>query len=155
MNLLAFDTATPATVIAAARDSDHVVVRRHDPDADAGARPAHATALLPLVDEALAAAGLDLADVERLGVGTGPGSFTGLRIGLATARGLAQGLGLPLAPVPSLDVLAAGAAEAAGREGAVLAGIGPRRRGGLPPGVPGGRGPGRAGPPRPPPPGGG
>jgi tRNA threonylcarbamoyladenosine biosynthesis protein TsaB len=119
LNLLAFDTATPATVVAAARDPDHVVVRRHDPAA--GARPAHATALLPLVDEALAAAGFDLADLERLGVGTGPGSFTGLRIGLATARGLAQALGLPLAPVCSLDALAAGASAEAGADRAVLA----------------------------------
>ncbi|HEV7363752.1 MAG TPA: tRNA (adenosine(37)-N6)-threonylcarbamoyltransferase complex dimerization subunit type 1 TsaB, partial [Solirubrobacteraceae bacterium] len=117
--ILCFDTATPATVVAAARDPGHVVVRRHDPDA--GARPAHATALLPLVDEALAAAGLNLADVQRLGVGTGPGSFTGLRIGLATARGLAQGLGLPLAPVSSLEALAAGASAEAGPDRAVLA----------------------------------
>ena len=106
-------------MVAAAGDPDHVVVRRHDPDA--GARPAHATALLALVDEALAAAGLDLAQVRRLGVGIGPGSFTGLRIGLATARGLAQGLGLPLAPVSSLEALAAGARDEAGPDGAVLA----------------------------------
>jgi tRNA threonylcarbamoyladenosine biosynthesis protein TsaB len=119
MNLLAFDTATPATVIATARDPDHVVIKRHDPTP--GARPAHATALLPLVDEALAAAGLDLADVERLGVGIGPGSFTGLRIGLATARGLAQALGLPLAPVSSLQALAAGASAEVGPDRAVLA----------------------------------
>ncbi|MDX6675140.1 MAG: tRNA threonylcarbamoyladenosine biosynthesis protein TsaB, partial [Solirubrobacteraceae bacterium] len=65
MKILCFETATAATVVAAACDPDHVLVRRHDPDA--GERPAHATALLPLVDEALAAAGLDVADVERLG----------------------------------------------------------------------------------------
>jgi tRNA threonylcarbamoyladenosine biosynthesis protein TsaB len=117
--LLAFDTATPATVVAAAAGPEEGTVRRHDPAP--GERPAHATALLALVDEALAAAGLAPADLRRIGVGTGPGSFTGLRIGLATARGLAQGTGLPLAPVGSLDALAAGAAEAAGPEGAVLA----------------------------------
>ena len=119
MNLLAFDTATPATVAAVARDPDHVVTRRHDPAP--GERPAHATALLSLVDEALAEAGLDLADVERLGVGTGPGSFTGLRIGLATARGLAQALDLPLAPVSSLHALAAGASAEVGADRTVLA----------------------------------
>src|SRR6059058_4071986 len=104
MNLLAFDTATPSTVVTAARDPDHVIVRRHDPAP--GERPAHATALLSLVDDALAAAGLDLAQVERLGVGTGPGSFTGLRIGVATARGLAQALGLPAVGVSTLQSLA-------------------------------------------------
>jgi tRNA threonylcarbamoyladenosine biosynthesis protein TsaB len=119
MKILCFDTATPATVVAAAHEPDHVLVRRHDPAA--GERPAHATALLPLVDEALAAAELELVDLERLGVGTGPGSFTGLRIGLATARGLAQGLGLPLAPVSTLEALAAGASAEAGPERPVLA----------------------------------
>lgn len=104
---------------AAARDADHVIVKRHDPAP--GERPAHATALLPLVHEALAEAGLDLADVKRLGVGIGPGSFTGLRIGLATARGLAQALDLPLAPVSSLDALAAGASAEVGPDRAVLA----------------------------------
>ncbi len=117
--ILAFDTATPATVVAAAADPAHVVVRRHDPGP--GERPAHATALLTLVDEALAAAGLELGEVERLGVGTGPGSFTGLRIGLATARALAQALALPLAPVSSLAALAAGAVAEAGEDQAVLA----------------------------------
>jgi tRNA threonylcarbamoyladenosine biosynthesis protein TsaB len=106
-------------VVAAARDPDHVVVRRHDPVLEE--RPAHATALLELVDEALAGAGLELAEVHRLGVGIGPGSFTGLRIGLATARGLAQALGRPLAPVSSLHVLAAGASAEAGPARAVLA----------------------------------
>lgn len=119
MKILCFDTATPATAVAACNAPDQVLIRRHDPNA--GERPAHATALLPLVDEALAAAGLDLADVERVGVGTGPGSFTGLRIGLATARGLAQGLGLPLAPVATLEALAAGASAEAGPDRAVLA----------------------------------
>src|SRR6478752_3006357 len=119
MNLLAFDTATPATAVGAQRSGHDPVEARHDPAPDE--RPAHATALLPLVDEALAAAGLELADVERIGVGTGPGSFTGLRIGLATARGMAQALGVPLAPIPSLEVLAAGAAAEAGPDRAVFA----------------------------------
>src|SRR5436190_7668883 len=119
MRHLAFDTATPATVAAVARDPHHVVTRLRAPAP--GERPARATALLSLVDEALAEAGLDLADVERLGVGTGPGSFTGLRIGLATARGLTQALDLPLAPVSSLDALAAGASAEVGPDRRVLA----------------------------------
>lgn len=115
MNVLAFDTATPATVVGAWRTGTDPVQARDDPEP--GARPDHATRLLGLVDQALASAGLDRGGLERLGVGTGPGSFTGLRIGLATARGLAQGLDLGrLAPVGTLDALAAGArAKAAGR----------------------------------------
>jgi tRNA threonylcarbamoyladenosine biosynthesis protein TsaB len=118
-NILAFDTATPATVVGAQRSGHDPFEARHDPPP--GERPAHATALLGLVDEALAAAGLELAEVERIGVGTGPGSFTGLRIGLATARGMAQALAIPLAPVSSLEVLAAGATAEAGPDRAVLA----------------------------------
>jgi tRNA threonylcarbamoyladenosine biosynthesis protein TsaB len=119
MNLLAFDTATPSTVVCASRGDAEPAVARHDPVP--GERPAHATALLGLVDQALAGAGLALENIERLGVGTGPGSFTGLRIGLATARALAQALELPLAPVGSLDVLAAGARAEAGPDRAILA----------------------------------
>ena len=93
--------------------------RRHDPVA--GERPGHATRLLGLLDEVMADLGVDLAAFDRLGVGVGPGSFTGLRIGIATARGLAQSGGLPIAPVGTPSVLAAGAEHEAGPERAVLA----------------------------------
>jgi tRNA threonylcarbamoyladenosine biosynthesis protein TsaB len=118
VNLLVFDTATPSTVVGAARGGRHAE-RRHDPLP--GERPGHATRLLGLVDEALAEVELEFGDLDRLGVGVGPGSFTGLRIGIATARALAQSSGIPLAGVSTLDALAAGAAYEAGPRRAVLA----------------------------------
>jgi tRNA threonylcarbamoyladenosine biosynthesis protein TsaB len=118
VNLLAFDTATPATAVGAVRGERHAE-RRHDPLP--GERPGHATRLLGLVDEALAEVELELGDLDRLGVGVGPGSFTGLRIGIATARALAQSAGVPLAGVSTLAALAAGAADEGGPQRAVLA----------------------------------
>lgn len=121
MTLLAFDTATPATVVGVLRDDGTVVERRDDPPA--GTKPHHTDRLLALAAEALAAAGCDFPDVTRVGVGTGPGGFTGLRIGIATARALAQGLAVPLVGVSSLRALAAGAPAG----GAVLAVFDARR----------------------------
>jgi tRNA threonylcarbamoyladenosine biosynthesis protein TsaB len=74
-------------------------------------RPQHATRLLPEVERAAAAAG-GWEAVGRLAAGVGPGSFTGLRIGIATARALAQALGLPLAGVATTAALARGMAAA-------------------------------------------
>ena len=79
-------------------------------DPEPGARPMHAARLLAAAEEALGAAGVGWEDVDRLAIGVGPGSFTGLRIGIATARALAQGRGLPLVGVSSLEALARGAA---------------------------------------------
>jgi tRNA threonylcarbamoyladenosine biosynthesis protein TsaB len=64
---------------------------------------------LVLVDEVLARAGYEAGDVGTIVVGCGPGSFTGLRIGIATARGLALALGRPCIGVSTLEALAAGA----------------------------------------------
>ncbi len=64
--------------------------------------------LMPLISELLAEAGVALADVTAIGVGTGPGNFTGVRIAVAAARGLALGLGVPAIGVTRLEALAYG-----------------------------------------------
>jgi tRNA threonylcarbamoyladenosine biosynthesis protein TsaB len=118
VKLLAFDTATPSTVVGAA-EGDRVAERRHDPAP--GERPGHATRLLELVHAALEDVGLALGAVERIGVGVGPGSFTGLRIGIATARALAQAGNARLAEVSTPMALAAGALDEAGPQRPILA----------------------------------
>jgi tRNA threonylcarbamoyladenosine biosynthesis protein TsaB len=119
--ILGFDTATPATAVAVLPERGEPIELRHDPAP--GERPGHASQLLPLAARALRAAGGTFADVRRIAVGVGPGSFTGLRIGVATARALAQGGGADLAAVSTLEALAA----AAGAEGPVLAVLDARR----------------------------
>ena len=119
--ILGFDTATPATAVAVLPDDGEPVELRHDPAP--GERPGHAAKLLPLARSALEAAGATFADVRRIGVGVGPGTFTGLRIGVATGRALAQATGAELAAVSTLQALA----EAVGTGGSVLAVIDARR----------------------------
>ena len=118
VRLLAFDTATPATTVALALADENLLTRRHEPGP--GERPGHVSELLPLALELLAEAGLTFAQLDRLAIGVGPGTFTGLRIGVATARALAQAQGLPLVGVSTLRSLAAGAGAAAGPVLAVL-----------------------------------
>jgi tRNA threonylcarbamoyladenosine biosynthesis protein TsaB len=67
----------------------------------------HSERLLPAIDRLMADAGWTPADLEGLAVAVGPGSFTGLRIGLGAVKGLALALGIPVAGVPTLDALAA------------------------------------------------
>ena len=77
----------------------------------------HAEALFPMLDEALDEAGVSWRALSRIGVCTGPGSFTGIRVGIAAARGLALGLGIPSVGIGRLEALAADAAP--GRAAAV------------------------------------
>jgi tRNA threonylcarbamoyladenosine biosynthesis protein TsaB len=100
--ILGLDTATPATAVAVWAPDGPAVERRDDPPP--GQRPGHASRLLALMDDVVD----DWAAIERIAVGVGPGGFTGLRIGIATARALAQARDLPLVGVSSLAALAAG-----------------------------------------------
>jgi tRNA threonylcarbamoyladenosine biosynthesis protein TsaB len=98
MLILAFDTATDVATSALVTDGEVL-----------GERVSRAATLLEDVDALLRQSGTHTRDVDALAVGIGPGSFTGVRIGLATARGLALALGIPAAGVSTLDALAAGA----------------------------------------------
>lgn len=119
--ILGFDTATPATVVAVLPDDGEGIELRHEPAE--GERPGHAAQLLALAGDALAAAGASLADVRRIAVGVGPGTFTGLRIGVATARALGQATRAELVAVSTLAALA----EAAATDRPVLAVLDARR----------------------------
>jgi tRNA threonylcarbamoyladenosine biosynthesis protein TsaB len=103
MRVLAFDTSTSVTAVALL-DGERVLVEDERPNEER-----HGDVLLPRVRELLARAGVALASVELIAVGIGPGSFTGLRIGLATAKGLGLASGVPIRGVCSLRALAAGA----------------------------------------------
>jgi tRNA threonylcarbamoyladenosine biosynthesis protein TsaB len=107
--VIGFDTATDDTAVAAMRDGELLFSR--SVERSGGGRPLHATRLLAEVEEAADAAG-GWGSVGRIAAGVGPGSFTGLRIGIATAKGLAQGLGIELVSVGTLAALARGAAAA-------------------------------------------
>ncbi|HEX3392753.1 MAG TPA: tRNA (adenosine(37)-N6)-threonylcarbamoyltransferase complex dimerization subunit type 1 TsaB [Solirubrobacteraceae bacterium] len=105
--MLAIDTATSATVIGLRCADGRVLEARDDPRP--GERPGHSTCLLPLAAGLLAESGLAWREVDRIAVGVGPGTFTGLRVGMASAHGLAQSSGAELVGVSSLRALGLGA----------------------------------------------
>ncbi|MEX1071000.1 MAG: tRNA (adenosine(37)-N6)-threonylcarbamoyltransferase complex dimerization subunit type 1 TsaB [Anaerolineales bacterium] len=102
MNILAIDTSTRASGIAL---YDGLNVRY---ECVWHSAEFHSVELAPGIKQALTSAGMKLAELQAIAVAIGPGSYTGLRIGLALAKGLAFAQGLKIIAVPTLDVLAAG-----------------------------------------------
>jgi tRNA threonylcarbamoyladenosine biosynthesis protein TsaB len=101
MIVLALDTALGACSAAVTRDAD-VLASMSEP-----MTRGHQERLAPMAREVMTAAGLAFADIDRIGVTVGPGSFTGLRVGLAFAKGLGLALGKPCIGIGALEALAA------------------------------------------------
>jgi tRNA threonylcarbamoyladenosine biosynthesis protein TsaB len=103
MRILAIDTSTDYLSIAVT-DGARTLARFHR---KVGRR--HSDLLIPTIKRLIKECGLKLKDIEGLSVGIGPGSFTGLRIAVTTAKGLAHALRIPVVTVPTLDAIAANA----------------------------------------------
>ncbi|HEX2160371.1 MAG TPA: tRNA (adenosine(37)-N6)-threonylcarbamoyltransferase complex dimerization subunit type 1 TsaB [Thermoleophilaceae bacterium] len=105
MNVLGIDTATAASAVCVQRGDGAAF--EVEPSAERlTERPAHAAELMPAVARCMDDAALGWEELDQIAVGVGPGMFTGLRIGVATARGLASATGAELRPVSSLAALA-------------------------------------------------
>jgi tRNA threonylcarbamoyladenosine biosynthesis protein TsaB len=107
--IFAFDTATSTATCALVRDGELL-----------GERATTAKAVLAAADELVRDAGIEPRELDALVVGTGPGSFTSIRIGLATARGLALALGVPVAGVSTFQAFAGGTPVIDARRGEVF-----------------------------------
>lgn len=114
--ILLIETATAKLSVALAQDGRVLASR------SCGQPRQQASLTAPLVKEVLDSQGLRTADCDAVAVSAGPGSYTGLRVGVSTAKGLCFGAGLPLISVGTLDVLAAEMAGQAGNDGYVMPG---------------------------------
>ena len=114
--ILLLETSASSLSVAVARDREVLCER-------VCTRPRQQASLTaPLVKEVLDAAGVSLKDCDAVAVSSGPGSYTGLRVGVSTAKGLCFGAGLPLLSVGTLDILVAGARCPVGAGHDVIAG---------------------------------
>jgi tRNA threonylcarbamoyladenosine biosynthesis protein TsaB len=107
VTLLGIDTSTSASSACVLRDDGESFEVAPEPERLA-AGPAHARELMPAIADVMERAGVGFEELDAVAVGVGPGAFTGLRIGIATARALAGASGLLLRPVSSLAALAEG-----------------------------------------------
>lgn len=103
MPLLCLDSATDAPVAALCTEQGELLA--------GGTVDGRAQGLLALIDSLVAETGIERSSIDAIVVGTGPGTFTGLRVGVSTARGLAEALGVPLHAASSLEVAAASIAR--------------------------------------------
>ena len=103
MMILAMDTTGPSLSVASARDGKIVY------ECFQSTGRTHSERLLPMIDAALQAQGVEAAQLDMLAVTVGPGSFTGVRIGVSAVKGMAHGAGKPCVGVDALEALAAGA----------------------------------------------
>ncbi len=110
MNVLGFDTSTAVSAACVLR-ADGTAFEVTPAPAALSEPPGHARELMPAVADCLARAELRFADLDAIAVGVGPGAFTGLRIGISTARALAAANATELRPVSSLAALATGAGD--------------------------------------------
>ena len=108
MRILAIDTSGPVCGVAVMKDGAIVY------EASAINKMTHSVNLLPMIDTAMQSAGLTIADLDRIAVVVGPGSFTGVRIGVSTVKGLAHAHNTPCVAVDALESMAAGAGEFSG-----------------------------------------
>ena len=119
MRILGLDTSTSVASVAISEDG-RIVAEDFYPRQGTGERSVaksnHAEIILPLIDSVLQRAGVGLSEVTGIAVSVGPGSFTGVRIGLSTVKGLAYGTGMPAAGISTLQAIAA---RVAGFEGIV------------------------------------
>ena len=104
MTILGLDTATPATAVALLHEDGGIYEARDEAEPDT--RGHHTECVLGLARTLLEQAGIEWSDVDHVAVGLGPGGYTGLRIGVATAAGLARALGASLSGVGTLRALA-------------------------------------------------
>ena len=119
--ILLLETSTAVLSVALSQDGSVVASREcREPRLQA-------SLTAPLVKEVLDSQGLTVADCDAVCVGKGPGSYTGLRVGVSTAKGLAFGAGLPLIAVGSLDILAAGVIPGPDRASHIIPMIDARR----------------------------
>lgn len=126
MLILSFDTtmaACSAAVVHFDEGGPETLASHHE-----ARTKGHAEVLVPMIADVMASAALSFSDLDRIAVTTGPGTFTGVRIGVATARGMAVASGLPVIGITTLEAVAAGAVEAGAGSGRPVAVVFDARR---------------------------
>ena len=118
MNILAFDTCFDACSVAVLRSDTGAISAEREL-----MRRGHAEALVPMVERTMLAAGLSFAQLDRIAVGHGPGTFTGTRVGMAAALGFGFAHGIGIVEYSSLQIVGRAAVEALGRHGEAYDGV--------------------------------